>query len=76
MSVATIKGRIKRMNTTNLTPQQQRQLHEAGRAYRELVDKLYELQEWAGMPQDWVQETATEISKKVEDTTGIDIGEL
>lgn len=64
------------LNTSNLTPQQQRQLHEAGRAYRELVDKLYELQEWAGMTQEWVQETATEISNQVEDTTGIDLGEL
>ena len=64
------------MNTSNLTPQQQRQLHEAGRSYRELVDKLYQLQEWAGMSEDWVQETATQISKEVQDTTGIDLGEL
>jgi hypothetical protein len=60
----------------NLTPQQQRQLHEAGAAYREVVDRLYALQEWAGMSQDWVQETATQISKEVQDTTGIDLGEL
>lgn len=67
---------MKTLDTSKLTKQQERQLHETGSAYREVVDRLYALQEWAGMSQDWVQETATAIAKDVEKTTGIDLGEL
>lgn len=60
----------------SLTDKQQRQATESARAFRELKDKLYELAEWAGMQDDWVQTTAKAIEKEVEETTGITLGEF
>ena len=77
MSVATIKGRIKRMKTTapsnNLSGADK---YYAAKAMQEITDRLYTLQQYAGLTEDWVQQTSTEIQHEFEKATGIDLGEF
>lgn len=48
----------------------------AGKAMQEITDRLYILQEKAGLSEDWVQEKATELQQEFEKATGIDLGEF
>lgn len=52
------------------------QHYEAGKALQEITDRLYTLQQLAGLPQEWVQEKATELEQEFKAKTGIDLGEF
>jgi len=52
------------------------QHYEAGKAMQEITDRLYTLQQLAGLPQEWVQEKATELQHDFQEKTGIDLGEF
>lgn len=50
--------------------------YKAGKAYQEIVDHLYTIQEIGGLSLEWVQDTATEISGVFEDKTGVDLSDF
>ena len=49
------------------------QHYEAGKAYQEIVDKLYTLAEHSELTDDWVMETAKSIAGDFRESTNIDL---
>lgn len=47
--------------------------YELGKAYEEIVDRLYIIAEKAGMGDDWVKETASDIQSQVQKKSNIDL---
>lgn len=71
-----LPARIKAMLDAEKPKLSNDQHHKAGKAYLEIVDNLYTIQEIAGLTQEWVQETANDITHQFEAKTGVDLSDF